>query len=138
MGVFVRRATVGIVLAVVMALAGTGAAQAAWSGVGSLDSGRYNHTATLLNDGRVLVTGGNNNGPLDSAELYHPATNGWSKAAPMNYARHGHAAVLLNDGRVSSWPVASRPRPTPPRPAATPARRRSTTRSRTRGRRPRA
>ena len=100
MGVFVRRATVGIVLAVVMALAGTGAAQAAWSGVGSLDSGRYNHTATLLNDGRVLVTGGNNNGPLDSAELYDPATNRWSKAAPMNYARHGHAAVPLPSGKV--------------------------------------
>jgi hypothetical protein len=100
MGGFVHRTTMGVVLAVVMALAGAGAAQAAWSGAGSLATGRYDHTATLLGDGHVLVTGGNDSGSLGSAQLYDPATNGWSNAAPMKFARHGHAAVLLRSGKV--------------------------------------
>jgi len=39
---------------------------------GSLETERVAHTATLLNDGRVLVTGGidNTGAPLKSAELY--------------------------------------------------------------------
>src|SRR3954453_21229573 len=99
MGGFVRT-TVGIVLAVTMALGAAGAAQAAWSGADSLSSGRYNHTATLLNDGRVLVAGGNNSRPLDSARLYDPATGRWSSAAPMNVAREGDGAVVLRSGKV--------------------------------------
>jgi N-acetylneuraminic acid mutarotase len=83
-----------------MALVGAGAAQAAWSGPSALATGRYNHTATLLNDGRVLVAGGNDTDPLASAQLYDPATNGWSSAASMNFARHGDAAVLLKSGKV--------------------------------------
>jgi N-acetylneuraminic acid mutarotase len=83
-----------------MALAGAGAAQAAWSGGDALATARYNHTATLLKDGRVLVTGGNNGGPLDSAELYDPAKSAWSNAAAMSFARHGDAAVLLHSGKV--------------------------------------
>src|SRR5260370_29886546 len=41
---------------------------------GSLAIARYFHTATLLNDGTVLVTGGldSNGAPLASAELYFP------------------------------------------------------------------
>ena len=83
-----------------MALAAAGAAQADFAGAGSLASGRYDHAATQLNDGRVLVTGGNNGGPLASAQLYDPKVNGWSSAAPMNFARHGHGAVLLHSGKV--------------------------------------
>ncbi|MEA2228189.1 MAG: hypothetical protein QOF04_1819 [Solirubrobacteraceae bacterium] len=100
MGGYVQRATVGVALAVVMALAGAGAAQAAWSGADPLATGRYDHTATLLDGGRVLVTGGHGNGPVGSAQLYDAATNGWSSAAPMDLARHGHAAVRLHSGKV--------------------------------------
>src|SRR3954454_9966506 len=101
MGVNVHRTAVGVVMAVAMVLVGTSAAQAAWSaGAGSLTSGRYNHTATLLKDGRVLVAGGNNSGPLDSAALYDPGSNQWSNAAAMNVARHGHAAARLQSDKV--------------------------------------
>jgi hypothetical protein len=48
---------------------GTGAFFAA----GDMVSGRVGHQATLLNDGRVLITGGSKNAQvLDSAEIYTP------------------------------------------------------------------
>jgi N-acetylneuraminic acid mutarotase len=60
------------------------------------------HTATLLPNGRVLVTGGmkDDGGPLSSAELYDPVTETWSVTASMSVSRSDHAAVLLPDGRV--------------------------------------
>jgi hypothetical protein len=49
-----------------------------WTAAGSLDSARYHHTATLLNNGMVLFTGGsspgNGLGFLASAELYEAGT----------------------------------------------------------------
>jgi hypothetical protein len=133
MGVLVHRAAVGAVLAFAMALGCAGAAHAAWSGTDPLGAARYGHTATPLPDGRVLVTGGHDGGPLGSAELYDPAAQRWSSAAPMTVARNGHAAVRLRSGKVlvaggfatdptGAW-------------ARIRARRRSTTRPRRRGRR---
>src|SRR5262249_35941177 len=44
-----------------------------WSATASLNTGRYGHTATLLQNGNVLVVGGGNrNSVLASAELYGP------------------------------------------------------------------
>jgi hypothetical protein len=45
-------------------------ASATWSLTGSLLTARDSHTATLLNDGTVLVAGGSNSSPLTSVELY--------------------------------------------------------------------
>src|ERR1043166_5958768 len=46
-----------------------------WEFTGSLNSARVGHTATLLQNGKVLVAGGiDGNGALASAELYDPAT----------------------------------------------------------------
>ena len=45
-----------------------------WSSDVSMSAARAIHTGTLLDNGQVLVTGGDNNGtPLSSAELYNPA-----------------------------------------------------------------
>ena len=61
----------------------------------------YGHTATLLSDGKVLVTGGYNDIVfLDSAEIYDPVTDSWSPADTMSTPRYGHTATLLSDGKV--------------------------------------
>lgn len=68
---------------------------------GSFVSGRWNHTATRLADGRVLVAGGETStSSLSSAQIFNPATGTWSATGPMNSARARHRAVLLDDGRV--------------------------------------
>ena len=43
-----------------------------WSPTGSLANARYQHTATLLNDGTVLVVGGRIDGSqvISTAEIY--------------------------------------------------------------------
>jgi N-acetylneuraminic acid mutarotase len=65
---------------------------------------RDGHTATLLDDGRVLVSGGFLGGDslesTASAELYDPARDRWSEAAPMLHPRARHTATLLPDGKV--------------------------------------
>ncbi|MPZ97897.1 MAG: hypothetical protein GEU80_00950 [Dehalococcoidia bacterium] len=60
---------------------------------------RWRHTATLLQDGRVLVAGGGN-APLASAEIIDPSTGALSPTGDLIEARTGHAAIRLSDGRV--------------------------------------
>jgi hypothetical protein len=62
---------------------------------------RWDQRATLLKNGEVLVTGGNNgNTTLDSAELYNPSTGTWRATGNMMVAREEHGAVLLQNGEV--------------------------------------
>ncbi len=70
---------------------------------GSMTTGRYWHTATLLPDGQVLIAGGYGGSglPLDSAELYDPATGLFTATGNMNSPRYGQTATLLSaDGLV--------------------------------------
>lgn len=70
---------------------------------GSLVTARALHTATLLADGRVLVTGGFvavDGSTTASAEVYDPSTGHFSPAGAMQVGRVVHSAVLLTDGRV--------------------------------------
>ena len=68
---------------------------------GSMSVARSRHTATLLNNGKVLVAGGGGGSScFASAELYDPATGTWSTTGSMNVARSGHTATLLNNGKV--------------------------------------
>ncbi|MFO0759550.1 MAG: kelch repeat-containing protein [Byssovorax sp.] len=62
---------------------------------------RAEHAATLLTDGRVLVTGGvSDGGGLTSAELFDPATASWTETGPMTSGHELHTATRLTDGRV--------------------------------------
>lgn len=59
------------------------------------------HTATLLQNGKLLVTGGYGiTGFLATAELYDPFTNRWSSAGSMVNAREYHTATVLTNGKV--------------------------------------
>ena len=72
---------------------------------------RDHHTATLLDDGRVLVVGGDVQTPLGSdgstiartvqqAEVYDPETGVFSVTGRLAQARAGHTATRLADGRI--------------------------------------
>jgi len=82
---------------------------------GSMTSARESHTATLLNDGKVLVVGGDarevlrycgppfhctRHVPLASAELFDPASGSFAGTGNMVAPRTLHAATLLGDGKV--------------------------------------
>lgn len=67
---------------------------------GNLNTGRNSHSATLLNNGMVLIAGGWNGALLASAELYNPATGVFTPTGSMHTARENHMAVLLQNGMV--------------------------------------
>src|SRR5271169_3678461 len=76
-----------------------------WTFTGSMQQARATFTATLLNNGQVLVVGGTYRGNfvqygLTSAELYNPATGTFTTTGSLNTGRDGHTATLLNDGQV--------------------------------------
>jgi hypothetical protein len=74
------------------------------SHTGSMLAARDQHTATLLADGRVLITGGRpgdiNSPSLASAEIYDPKAGTFTATGSMTTPRSFHTATLLSDGRV--------------------------------------
>ena len=84
----------------------------AWSYTASMAGARKLHNATLLADGKVLVTGGSrgkedpntySSNPAYAAEMWDPATGTWSTMASFTVYRGYHStALLLPDGRVLS------------------------------------
>src|SRR5260370_28938635 len=61
-----------------------------WSTTGSLNVARDNAIATLLQNGKVLVEGGDyhadDGNVITSAELYDPATTTWTTTGSLNQA----------------------------------------------------
>jgi N-acetylneuraminic acid mutarotase len=81
---------------------------ASWTFTGSLHSERAIHTATRLQNGKILAVGGTNvtvgfiiqPDGISSAELYDSATETWSVTGSLNVARSFHTATLLPNGNV--------------------------------------
>lgn len=73
-----------------------------FTSTGGMSANRVFHTATLLGDGRVLVTGGDDRytNTYDTAEIFDPSTGAFTPTGSMLYARSGHTATLLANGRV--------------------------------------
>ncbi|MBI1938036.1 MAG: T9SS type A sorting domain-containing protein [Ignavibacteriales bacterium] len=71
-----------------------------WSIVDSLITGRWGHTAILLEDGKVLIAGGSTLNALRSCEIYDPINNKWSATTSMKESRSMPASILLPNGNV--------------------------------------
>ncbi|CAF2132567.1 unnamed protein product [Rotaria magnacalcarata] len=92
-----------------------------WINTGSMNNARYDHTASVLTNGKVLVAGGSyagapmnstefgkvlvaggsyNNQVLNSAELYDPSAGVWTVTGSMNNTRFSHTASVLANGNV--------------------------------------
>src|SRR3954447_20146029 len=72
-----------------------------------MNDARWQHTATLLPSGQVLVVGGftfsitdDGSDTLASAELYDPASRSWTRTGSLTTARGNHTATLLSSGKV--------------------------------------
>jgi hypothetical protein len=65
---------------------------------------RAGHTATLLDDGRVLIVGGMNDDGYaltsGAASLFDPTVETWTATDPMDVPRYFHAATKNSIGRV--------------------------------------
>jgi len=77
-------------------------ANGAFSPTGPMAIARAGHTATLLDDGRVLLVGGvNQAGAYQSTtEVYDSATGSFTSTGTMTMGRAHHVAIKLSGGKV--------------------------------------
>ncbi len=69
--------------------------------VRSMTAPRAGHVSLLLNNGKVLLAGGDDHHRiLESAEIYDPEKGTFTPTGGMNTPRISHVAVVLKDGRV--------------------------------------
>ena len=79
-----------------------------WTDAGSMSQPRRHLTATVLPDGKVLVTGGVSGGGFNevgtgvrAAEIWNPSSNAWSTLASNSVTRAYHSvSILMPDGTV--------------------------------------
>ncbi|WNG18741.1 kelch repeat-containing protein [Cystobacter fuscus] len=70
-----------------------------WTPTGSMTP-RYGHVATLLRNGKVLVSGGGDYSNRLSVELYDPGTGSWTTAGSNRVEHSDSEVALLPDGKV--------------------------------------
>jgi uncharacterized repeat protein (TIGR01451 family) len=105
-----QRATAWVLLAVAAAVIAFEASPRAslppvpsntWAQASALSKARSGAASAVLQDGRILITGGESSGAaLTSTEIYDATDGTFKTAASMKRARFGHAAAVLRDGRV--------------------------------------
>src|SRR5437667_4964280 len=75
-----------------------------WRATGTTTISREDHSAVLLTNGQVLVTGGStvdfNGVTVTSAELYNPATGAWTATGSMLQSRERHTTTVLQNSQV--------------------------------------
>ena len=78
-----------------------------WTRTADMRRARGGHRLTLLPDGRVLASAGDDfwSGPASdlgrgTTEIFDPASSRWSRGPGLEELRSGHTATLLADGRV--------------------------------------
>ena len=73
-----------------------------WTAVPDMSRPRFNHAASLLRDGTVLITGGNDVSgiPTNQAELFDPISRTWQSLPPMKIRRKEHTATTMPNGQV--------------------------------------
>ncbi len=71
-----------------------------FTAVGQMTTARAFHTSTLLQNGKVLITGGEYPVFSNTAELFDPATDTFRLTGNMAVQRGFHTATLLPNGKV--------------------------------------
>src|SRR5262249_228398 len=68
-----------------------------FTATGNMNHARWQHTATLLKNGKVLLVGGFGE---NTAEVFDPTTGIFTATGSMAAVYGSHGPVLLDDGRV--------------------------------------
>ncbi len=73
-----------------------------WAMSGTMHFPRTEHAASILPNGKVLVTGGVAQGEpvIQTAELYDPSTGSWTNIDNMPDCRSSHTSTVLLNGKV--------------------------------------
>jgi hypothetical protein len=71
-----------------------------WTIAASMNMPRKEHSSILLEDGTVLVAGGNSPNQNRTCEIYNPTNDTWVFTDSLNEARASSASILLPNGNV--------------------------------------
>ena len=94
----IRRFFLGTCL---LSLLAEAASAQSWQYIAPMRHARTRHSAVLLQDGKILVAGGDDGVEvLRSCEIYDPSQNSWADTDSLNIPRMNFQLLPLNDGRV--------------------------------------
>jgi N-acetylneuraminic acid mutarotase len=88
-----------LILTAAASASGAEAVTGGWTPAAAMSTERYNHSAALLPDGRVLVVGSAQSADAPFAEIYDPASGMWSPVDGPEQPHQGNA-ILLDSGLV--------------------------------------
>jgi hypothetical protein len=89
------------ILVLLSGLIGTALQAQTWQAIAPMKEARWFHSSVILNDGRILVAGGKNEGAvLNSAELYDPVADTWTPTGSMSIPRCNFTMYKLVSGKV--------------------------------------